>query len=370
MKKKSGIVFLTLLVCLAMLELGLRAIGRSPTNMADGIADQYGDSFRLKKNASKVMRFPAFSYTVHTDEFGFRDRAVGPRDLAGRRFCVFLGASDVFGNGVDFEDSFVGVFAGEASKRGLEVLNLAVGGHYFLDQEFLLKDFMKSSGFAPATIFLCVNALHIPKFDRRNRNIIVKNGYAIDREGWRIAYLRLMAGNTSSAYCYFRDAFRRIQERYFNLEVGEKSPEFLQIYAKENPIRKPERIRAFEDYLTSFETFCRQNGIELVYVYLPLSDSFGLKEMIKKLGADPEDYDAAFYEALMRSHCARSGHRLIDPGPALGRLHDEGQVLRFKLDPHFNPGSNRVIGEYLIKDYFGVPGAPATPQSSSPSGEK
>jgi hypothetical protein len=359
MKKKAGIVFLTLLACLVMLELGLRAIGRSPTNMADGIADQYGDSFRLKKNASKVMKFPAFSYTVHTNEFGFRDNAVGPRDLAGKEFCAFLGASDVFGNGVEFGDSFVGVFAAEASRRGLEVLNLAVGGHYFLDQEFLLKDFMKTSGLTPSSIFLCINALHIPKFDRRNQHVIVKNGYAIDREGWRVAYLRLMAGNISSAFCFFRDSIRRIQERYFQLEVGEKSPEFLQIYDKRNPIRQPERTKGFEDYLTGFETFCRQNEIELVYVYLPLSDSFSLEEMIRKLGANPEDYDAAFYVDLMRSHCEKSGHRLIDPAQALGRLWAGGQVLRFKLDPHFNALANKVIGEYLAAEFFRGSGSPA-----------
>ncbi len=219
MKKRAFAILMTALACLIMLELGLRAIGRSPTNMADGIADQYRDSFRLKRNITKVMKFPAFTYTVHTNEYGFRDRTVGPKGLSGRPFCVFLGASDVFGNGVDFEDSFVGIFAAEASKQGLEVLNLAVGGHYFLDQEALLRDFMDSTGLRPRTVFHCVNALHIPKFDRRNTNIIVKNGYVIDRDGWRIAYLRLMAGNISSAFCFFRDGIRRIQERYLNYEV-------------------------------------------------------------------------------------------------------------------------------------------------------
>ena len=38
-----------------------------------------------------------------------------------------------------------------------------------------------------------VYALHIPKFDRRNQNIIVKTRYVIDKDGWRFAYLRLMA---------------------------------------------------------------------------------------------------------------------------------------------------------------------------------
>lgn len=356
MGKKAAVVVLTLLACLAALELGLRAIGRSPTNMADGIGDQWGDSFRLKKNITKVMKFPAFTYTVHTNAFGFRDRAVGPRDLEGRPFCVFLGASDVFGNGVDFEDSFVGVFATEAEKRDLAVLNLAVGGHFFLDQEALLKDFMANTGLAPKTIFHCVNALHIPKFDRRNSHVIVKSGYVIDRAGWRVAYLRLMAGNISSAFCFFRDGIRRFQERFLDYEVGEKSPEFLQIYDTGNKIRQHDRQAQFNAYLNGFEEFCRERGIELVYVYMPLSDSFKLADMVKQLGQDPGRYDAAFYEEIVRSHCDASGIRLINPRPALERRYEEGRELRFKLDPHFNAFANGIIGEHLVREFFADPG--------------
>ena len=352
MMKKALMAVATLVCCLVMLELGLRALGRSPTNMADGIADQYGDSFRLKKNITKVMKFPAFTYTVHTNGFGFRDRAVGSRDLKDRHFDVFLGASDVFGNGVNFEDSFVGIFAEEASKHGQDVLNLAVGGHYFLDQEALLKDFMRDTGLSPARIFHCVNALHIPKFDRRNQNIIVKSGYVIDKGGWRVAYLRLMAGNISSAFCFFRDGIRRIQERYLHYEVTEKSPEFLQIYDKNNPIRKPERIRQFYDYLSRFESFCRENSIELIYIYMPLSDSFNLGKMVRQLGADPEAYDVAFYEDLIQAHCEKSGLRFVNPRPSLERCYEEGKTLRFKLDPHFNIFANRIIGDFLVEEIF------------------
>lgn len=355
MKKNIGVVILTGFACLIMLEAGLRAIGRRPTNMADGISDQWGDSFRHKKNITKLMRFPAFSYTVHTNEYGFRDNAIGTRDLTDKPFCVFLGASDVFGNGVDFEDSFVGLFAEAAAKRGLTVLNLAVGGHYFLDQEALLKDFMRSTKHKPSTVYMTVNALHIPKFDQRNQHIIVKSGYAIDENGWQIAYLRLMAGNTSSAFCFFRDGIRRIQERYMNYEVSEKSPEFLQIYAKSNKIRQPERIRQFNEYLGVFESFCRQNSIELVYVYLPLSDSFRLREMAIQLGLNPDEYDAFFYEDLMHSHCEINNVRLINLRPALERYHHEGKELRFKLDPHFNKLANRVIAEPLTIELLEAP---------------
>jgi hypothetical protein len=222
---RAGLIMGTLILCLVLLEFGLRSIGRQPTNMADGIDIQNGDSYKIKPNAHKTLNFPAFSYTVFTNEYGFRDSAVGPRRLETDSFSVFLGASDVFGNGLDYENTFVGIFAGEAAKKGISVLNIAVGGHHMPDQEALLKGFMETTGLKPSTIFFGLNALVIPKFDRSNQNIIVKNGYAIDRPGWRLTYVRLMAGNISSAFCFFRDSIRRIQERYMNYEVTEKSPD-------------------------------------------------------------------------------------------------------------------------------------------------
>jgi hypothetical protein len=186
-------------------------------------------------------------------------------------------------------------------------------------------------------------------FDKRNKNIIVKSGYAIDRDGWRITYLRLLAGNISSAFCFFRDGIRRIQEKWLNYEVSSKSPEFLEIYSKANKIRDPERIKAFEEYLGSFEAFCRQNEIDLVYVYMPLSDSFKLNDMLRQIGANPDEYDTSFYEKLMRSHCEKTNMRLVNLKPVLQQHYDEGRELRFKLDPHFTAFANRVIGEYLVR---------------------
>lgn len=353
MKRNLTVIIVTILCCLGMLEAGLRLLGRVPTNMADGIAEQWGDSFRLKKSITKVIRFPAFTYTVRTNNYGFRDKDTGPKSLAGKPFHVFLGASDVFGNGVDFEDSFVGIFAQEAAQRGSEVLNLAVGGHFFLDQEALLKDFMEGSGLTPTTIFFCLNALHIPKFDLRNKNIIVKNGYILDRDGWQLTYVKLLIGNMSSAFCFFRDGIRRIQERYFHYEANEKSPEFLQVYDKGNRIRQPGRLERFRAYLHDFESFCRSRSIDLVYVYLPLSDSFNLKMLVQQLRLDPDAYDALFFEELVRSHCVANGLRMINPRPALERLYSEGKMLRFKLDPHFNGLANRIIGDHLIETFFG-----------------
>jgi len=317
--------------------------------MSDGVYEQSGDSFRLRKNMSKVVRYPAFTYTIYTNELGFRDSSTGPRELRGRPFDVFLGASDVFGNGVEYAESFVGIVAAAAATKGREVLNLATGGHYFLEQEELLKELVETARLTPSRVFFCVNALHIPKFDLRNRNIVVKSGYAMDRKGWRVTYLRLLAGNGSSAFCFFRDGVRRIQERYLGYRTDSKSAEFLETFSKANSIRRPDRIRAFAEHLDDFDAFCRQRGIEIVYVYLPLSDSFRLDEILKKIGENPEDYDITFFEDMMRSYCAKAGRGLVTLSPVLREQSSAGRELRFKLDPHFNAHGNRVIGDYLIQ---------------------
>jgi hypothetical protein len=345
-------VLTTFSLCFVMLEAGLRVLGRMPSNMADGIYAQDGDSFRLKAACKKTINYPAFSYTVYTDEYGFRARAAGPRPLADQRFIAFLGASDVFGNGVNYEDSFVGILSERARQEGLEVLNLAVGGHYFLDQEDLLDRFIRNTGRKPSLVAFCVNELHIPKFDKRNTNILVKSGYVFSKSTWRAAYVRLMIGNLSSAYCFFRDAFRRIQEKWLKYELNEKSPEFLQIYSKTSRMHDPEMVKKFEESLDAFGQYCRKTGIKIVYVYVPISDNFRLDKILLQIGKNPDDYDTSYYEKMMRDYCEKRDVPLIDLRPVLQRAFDDGKDLRFKLDPHYNAFGNRVIGEHLAETMF------------------
>jgi hypothetical protein len=346
------VVLATLGLCFIILEVGLRALGRMPSNMADGIYAQDGDSFRLKADSIKTINFPAFSYKVYTDEYGFRAQATGPRPLVDQKFITFLGASDVFGNGVDYKDSFVGIVSERARQQGLEVLNLAVGGHYFLDQEDLLDRFIQTTRRTPSLVAFCVNELHIPKFDKRNTNILVKSGYVFNRSTWRAAYVRLMVGNLSSAYCFFRDAFRKIQEKWLHYELNEKSPEFLRIYSRTSRMHDSQEVKAFEDSLDVFGRYCSDKGLTLVYVYIPISDSYRLDKILRQIGEDPADYDTSYYEKMMQTYCEKRGLPLYDLRPILQRAFDDGNELRFRLDPHYNAFGNRVIGDYLAHAMF------------------
>jgi hypothetical protein len=338
---------LTILICIFVLEVGLRIKGTVPTNMVSGIHEQNGDSYRLKRNIIKKISWPAYSYTVYTNAFGFRDKSVGSREIKSAPFSIFLGASEVFGNGVDFEDSFVGIYAKYASEKGSAILNMAIGGHYFLDQEYLLKQFVRETNTTPEIVFFCLNALHIPKFDKRNDNVIVKNGFLFNKDDWKIPFIRLMIGNLSSAYCFIRDRVRTLQGRYLGFKPGEDPNMFLDIFSKNNRMYDEINIKSFEAYLDSFNNYCYSINASPIYIYTPIVDSYNLSEILESIGEDPSNYDAEYYSRWMNEYCQKNNIKFIDLRSVLKPYHDGGTELRFKLDPHYNEVANKILGEYL-----------------------
>lgn len=350
---KFLIIIITLLLCIIILEIRLRFIGQIPSNISEGIFEQDGNSYRLKKDIKKTINWPSFSYIVYTNSYGFRDKTSGLRKIDDKSYFIFLGASEVFANGVNYEDSFVGILNEFAQKQNdIEVLNLAVGGHRFLDQEKLFKDFINGKSSKPKKLFFCLNALTIPLFDEKYTNILVKNGYLFDKNSWKIAYLRLMIGNISSAYCYFRDRFRMLKNQWEINDDSDKLPQHLQSFSKKNRMFDPEIVQKFENQLKTFENYCHENDIELIYIYLPLIDGYRLNDILVQINQDPTNYDSSYYEKLLDDICNKRKIEYINLAPILKKHFDKGEQLRFEFDSHYTKQANRIVGEYLIKKIF------------------
>src|SRR5688572_10512985 len=82
------IVGATILTCVLMLDLGLRAIGRYRMGEVDGYLEAGSISYVLKKNASKKVFWPGFSWNVYTCDQGFRASRPGPRNLSQPYYAV------------------------------------------------------------------------------------------------------------------------------------------------------------------------------------------------------------------------------------------------------------------------------------------
>jgi hypothetical protein len=337
----------TVLLCVGMLEAGLRMMGDVPSNTTDGFFEQHGTAYRLRKNATKISRTPSYSCTIYTDARGFRASAPGSREFGPGPYVAFVGDSLTFGNGVEFQDSFVGVFAQRGAQSGLGVVNLAVGGHHLSEQEDLLLEFISSVPKEPDWVFIVFTPQFMELFESRYTDVLVRNGYIFRRSDWLIPYLTVALGNSSSAYNFFRDGIRRTQARLMPSTTARVALGMLAPFSRTAPLASKDVAERFETRLARLDEEIRRAGSRPFYVYMPSSADVRTKEFLEMTGRDAAEYDFLLYLRLLRRHCERSGVPLVDMLPVVQRLHEEMGELSFPQDMHYNAGASRAIGEAL-----------------------
>ena len=345
---KSMLVLGTLIVCLAILEIGLRATGRFQSGWITGYEAPRGVSYGLKENVSRRISWPSFSFYVYTDNLGFRSTRPGPRSLGEKPYDAVLGASEVFGNGLDYEQTFVGVFGEKMQQGGVEVLNMAVPGHHLLEQISIFEEYAASAEHQPGVVLICLNPLLIGGYDDIHKEATVKMGYLVEKDRWRIALAKVILSSQSAIYCFFRDSIRNIQSKYFTRNDLDLSF-YLSRYSTHHPIRERERTEDFLKHLTKLEDHIRKLGATPVCVYIPTVGGFLLNHLKAKGQLTGEEFDTSFFPELIRQHCQSEDIRFIDVEPLLQSMYDKGEKLNFDGDAHFNGPTSRVIGEYLYE---------------------
>src|SRR5687767_10585053 len=69
---KCLLILGTVLLCMVILEVGLRVTGRYRMGAVSGYLAEGGLSYVLKKNATKTVFWPGMSWRVYTCDLGFR----------------------------------------------------------------------------------------------------------------------------------------------------------------------------------------------------------------------------------------------------------------------------------------------------------
>lgn len=343
----------TLVLCVGLLELGLRLQGRSPSNVTEGIFTPFGEAYRLKPDQTKLSRTPSYRCTIHTNALGLRDAAPGPRPLT-HPYLAWLGDSATFGNGVDYEDSFVGRFGALASPRGLEVVNLAVGGHHLAEQEAVLQDFLARAPRPPERVVVVFTPQLLALFEQRHHDLFELNGYLYPRHGWLGAYLSITLGDASAAWVFFRDGVRRVQAR-LGASPRQAAAGILAIYDREAPQASPEVTRRLEARLARLDEAIRAAGAAPVHVYLPTTADLRSGELLRVSGLPAARFDLDRYRAALRRESEAAGVPLVDLTARLAAAQASGAGLGFMQDMHYNPTGHRVIAEGLGEALLGPP---------------
>jgi hypothetical protein len=338
------------LLCFGMLEIGLRAIGRYRLDRLDGYFAQTGLSYGLRQNVSRRVFWPTFSFVVNTDQYGARAKTPGPRQLGDKPYYAILGSSEVFGNGLDYEKTFVGVFADKMATQQIEIVNLAVAGHHLSEQEHRLREFIATVDAKPSVVVINLNPLLIGGYDVVGSNVIVRQGELFDRDNWRLAFAKVMLANASAVYCFLRDSIRKVQLRYF--QRPDYSLDFyVERYSTNHPIRRPEKKTDFLKRLEQLEDYIRSFGAVPVVTYVPTSAEFLLDDLKQRGQLGDKPFDTEFFGKLAERHSAEAGVKFINFRPLLRKRYLQGHKLNFDLDAHFDGPTSLVMGDFMYSSF-------------------
>lgn len=344
--QKLLLVGTTLLACLGLLEIGLRVTGRFAGNPMECFYAPDRGGYRLQKNISTKVFWPAATFTVNTDQYGFRSRKPGPRDIGARPYFAVLGSSDTFGMGLNYDDSFVGVLARKLDSRQIDTVNMAVGGHMLDCQANILREFVQTSKSMPENVLICLNPLMISEFDQKYDWVIVHNGYLFPRHQWRMTYVKKILSNNVAVYDFFRNAFRNVQMRCFHKRDFDVAY-WYGTYSITNSVRSPQRTKEFLEHLKNLEDYIRSLHATPICCFSPTVGGFRLNKLKAEGKLRGLQFDTEFYPDLIRDHCRREGIQFINTEPMLQELYDDGAKLNTQLDAHFNAATSRLVGEHI-----------------------
>ena len=345
---KSLVVVATLVVSLAMLEVGLRIIGRYPMSGSEGYHEKGGISYVLKKNVSKKVVWPTMSFTVHTSDLGIRSKQPGPRPFGTRPYYAVLGASDAFGNGLDYEKTFIGIFAEKMTSHNIEVLNFAVAGHHLLEQAALFKQFAASASNPPKAVIVVFNPNFIGGYDDIHSNVTVRWGDLYPKDNWRIALIRKILSNSSTVYCFFRDGIRGAQQKFIGREDVALSF-WIERFSSRHRIREAGKAEDFLAELEKLEQYIRSLSAQPIFVYCPPAGGFTLNDLASKGKIDSTLFDTKFFTDLIETHCKVAGVRFVNLEPPVQERFNKGGKLNFDADGHFNGPTSQIVGDYLYE---------------------
>lgn len=329
------IVALVWALSVPLAEIAFRLAGTPVAATMTGFYEPFGDSgYKLRSNASVLQDWVSGRFWVHTDARGFRVGENAPAAPEGDPDVLVLGDSQTFGQGVEFEQSVIGVFAAAARENGVSVANAAVGGHSFLDQIALAKSILGERRMRPRAVLFCLTARALAYPDSVSRFVVV-DGDLWDQQPTWTSRARTALSRNSALYVTLRNALKR------GNAAGAASDIFA-LYAT-GPEREA-RIAPLERALAELKAACDGAGASIVLAYLPLAIESKIDEMARDAHAAAAT--SAPLETARRLG-ADAGMPVIDCTPALDAVRSRGGQVSLVGDSHYGPAASREVGGLL-----------------------
>lgn len=323
-------------------ELTFRLLGDHPSADLGGLYRAFGDkSYRLAPGVRTGADWASGPFDVVTDSLGLRCDASGRfATKAGTTLdFLFVGDSQGFGNGVDFEKTIPGVVAEEAATIGLRSANASVGGHGPFNQVELVRELQDKEGLQVRHYVVLLTSGMAMYGSGYNRASVGADGRLYAPETAPLQQLLIFLKQSSVAYSRLRNAVR-------NLGLGATpsadAPFILQVYATNG--KEAEARANLKLFLTSLSELGVKNGATVAVVYVPLTVEVEFAGVEAAAGERGMVADRELPRTIVREVTSELGLPLIDLRPVLEAEAAAAKSLHLAGDYHYSDTLSRAAG--------------------------
>ena len=319
-----------------------RAAGKRPADDLYGLYEPFGHGgYRHHPHVATTANWASGLYEVYTDELGLRcgQNGRGAVSLGAKLDILFMGDSQAFCQGVNFDDSIAGVLYVRAAQHNRVVANAAVGGHYLRNQLELAQHLHEQQQLHTKTVVVLLTPRMIAGPDCYTRVHVGTDGRLYGDTPGLPVRTRAWLKTHSSIYIALRDAWQGLAE------PKDEPPALLAFY--ETGPAENARREQFTQAMRDVHDWATRAEIKLVLAYAPLaveSEFDTVREAAAALGTRVSA-DAPWRIATWVGE--QLDVPLIDLRPALASVKATGQPVHLRGDAHYSPTLCRACGDAI-----------------------
>lgn len=325
-------------------EAVFRLAGDEPSPDMQGLFAPFGDhTYRLGASVDTYAYFAQGRVAVSTD-------ALGLRCDVQRRFAratgdsvdvLLMGDSQGFGNGVNYEDSIAGSFAGIEAGRGYRVANASVGGHSLAMQLNVVRWLLDTGQLKVANFVVLLTPVMIHTGNAVERANVGPDGRLYSDIPDLRTRLNLWTKTHLVVYSRVRDAVRN-----YGIGVQPAARSVVFDYYQAGPQADAARD-ALAGMVRELKALAKPLGASVQLVYMPLTveaDFEPVRGAAKAVGLEL-DPDVSLHVATAAADLA--GVSLHSLKRVVGEVRAKGTMLNVKGDFHYSAELSRASGADL-----------------------
>ncbi len=339
---RLGVSAGTLLVCLVLLEAGLRAFwsGYYLKEERSYVLPDAARGWKNKPSTTAVYGEAEFAIEVRHNALGFRGHEIAREKPDGVRRVLVLGDSFAYGIGVADDETFAARL--ERMVPGLEVINAGVNGYGTAQELLALRD--EGPALQPDVVLLAFFWNDVGNSYTRDFPRFRLEG---ERLVWPAPLATLPPPPTTTRRAWLRHSYvyrfasDRLKLVGYWLKVALHLP--LETTDFVDPGEREDAWRLEAALLREIRDLSRRAGAELAIAAIP--DQVQVEPDVTVVGLDPADYEVL---GRLERIAAELGVPLIDLAPALRAERERsGERLYYPKDRHLNARAHEAVARAL-----------------------